>query len=67
MTPSINAIGYMALNHRVERYLKTIIAKEPVKAIFHFCTFGGFAPRSCYEKEMPILFLPNRFFNFCKL
>ena len=30
-------------------------------------TFSGFAPRSCYEEEISILFLPNWFSIFRKL
>ena len=35
MTPNITAIGYIALNHTLEQYLKTIIAKMGLN--FFYC------------------------------
>ena len=51
----------------VDPVVSAAALKVPVKAIFHFCTFGGFTSRSCYVEEISILFLPNRFSIFRKL
>ena len=59
--------GLLGLHDSKVRLSLTILHKESVKAVFHFCTFGGFTSRRCSEEEISILFLPDPFSIFHKL